>query len=287
VSRTWRPVELAEALRIRAGERAVPCAGGTDLMGQELPADTDRPVLFLDRIAELARIASTRGFIEIGAGATLAAIGASPVVPPTLREVVREMAGPAIRNVATIGGNIANGSPAADTLPLLYAFDSYVRLASRGGDRTVPIQEFIRGPGATALAADEILVGVLVPRWEPQSCFWRKVGARKANAIAKVSLAAFAEWSGGASARPGGSVIARARLALGAVAPTVIRVRDAERMLEGTTRGELAPMLAGLLACVRAAVRPIDDQRSTAAYRRRVAEGLTKAFVTDVLGRQA
>jgi len=276
VVETFRPATLAEALEIRARCGAVPFAGGTDLMVKHRgPAGSQpkmaRPVLFLDRCTELAALADRGGTLEIGAMVTLAELAASALVHPVLREIVLQMAAPGLRNAATLGGNVCNASPAGDTLPFLYAFEAKARLVSRAGARVVAIEDLILSPGATRVRDDELLAAILVPAWQPDAAFYRKVGTRKANALAKVSIAGFADISEGR--------IVRARIALGAVAPTVMRLRGLEAALEGARRGDAARLAEAARSAAGEAVRPIDDQRSTAAYRRRVAAGLAGLFV--------
>ncbi len=184
--------------------------------------------------------------------------------------------GPAIRNAATLGGNICNASPAGDTLPFLYAFEAMVVLASPRGERTVKVQDFVTGPGRTQLAPDELLARIVIPRWTPRAAYWRKVGTRKANALTKVSIAGFADVQKGR--------LARVRVALGAVGPTVIRALEVERLLEGAGAGSgREALLAEVAAAVAARVKPIDDQRSTAAYRAGVAVNMALEFARQVL----
>jgi CO/xanthine dehydrogenase FAD-binding subunit len=273
----FHPATLREALEIRAREQAVPLAGGTDLMVRlrrgagALPA-FERPVVFLDRCPELRYILFLPGDagLEVGAMVTLAQLADSADVPAPLREALLSMGGPALRSVATIGGNICNASPAADALPFLYAYEARLRLSAAGGERELAIDSFITGPGRTVLQPHEILRSIVIPAWTPSACLWRKVGTRKANALTKVSIAAFAERRG--------ARIRRARIALGAVAPVVLRLKEVEALLEagraGGTRGAVR-----VADAVRAAVHPIDDQRSTAEYRREVAAGLVTSFV--------
>jgi len=284
---TFRPASLREALDIRAGNGAVPFAGGTDLMvklrrGAGALPGFDRPVLFLDRCPELSGIRElpAGAGLEIGATVTLAEIARSPLVPAALRDAALQMGGPALRTVATLGGNVCNASPAGDTLPFLYAFEASVKLSAQGSERQVPVDAFITGPGRTSLRRDEILRSIVVPSWSPSHVVWRKVGTRKANALTKVSIAAFAEVRDGR--------VTRARVALGAVAPTVVRLRQVEALLEqgepGSGRGGRVDrdLLARAAAAVRDAVHPIDDQRSTAEYRREVAVGLVCAFLEQI-----
>jgi CO/xanthine dehydrogenase FAD-binding subunit len=137
------------------------------------------------------------------------------------------------------------------------------------------VEELITGPGSTRLSPREILASVLIPLREPHIRLWRKVGTRRANALTKVSIAAFADLRDGH--------LVRTRICLGAVAPTVVRVRTAESWMDGRTPADLRRGEAELRQAAREAVRPIDDQRSTAGYRRRVAENLVWYFVRQIL----
>ena len=282
----FHPRTLAEALAIRGGQETVPFAGGTDLMVKlgrgagALPGFAS-PVLFLDGCEELRLLRHDEAGLEIGSMVSLAGLAESPLVHPVLREIALSMGGPAIRNAATLGGNICNASPAGDTLPFLYAFEASVKLVSSGAERILPVADFLTGPGATRLGQGEILRSVLVPDWSPGLAFWRKVGTRKANALTKVSIAAFADREEG---RP-----CRVRIALGAVAPTVVRLPVVERVLEEALRERGggaggASLLSRIREEALAAVKPIDDQRSSAEYRRDVAANLVAEFARRSLG---
>ncbi len=278
---TFRPTTLEEALEIRAAHGAVPFAGGTDLMvklrrGAGVLPGFDRPVLFLDRVAELAVLRDDGRALEIGAMVTLARLAADPLVPAPLADVARSMAGPGIRSIATVGGNVCNASPAADLLPYLAAHNARARLIARDARRTLPVEELITGPGATGVGPGELLAALVVPAWTPTVSSWRKAGTRRANALTKVSLFACADTDG--------AVVHRARIALGAVAPTVVRLREVERMLEGAAVADLAAIARQAVDACDAVVRPIDDQRSTAEYRRRAARELLSQFILTTLG---
>jgi len=282
--KTYFPKTLAEALKIRAETGAVPFAGGTDLMvkrrgGTGVPARFDEPVLFVGGLPELRRIdREGDGAAVLGAGLSLAELLARPETPELLKEALRETAAPAIRNVATLGGNIANASPAGDSLPPLYALEAELLIVSVRGERLIPITDFILGPGRTALAQDELVAEVFIPAL-PIGAAWyyRKVGTRKAQALAKVSLAALfvSEKAEGFRAP---RALGEARLAFGAVGPRVIRDASLEALFRGLSgagdRHDLEAALDAIHVAAEKAVKPIDDQRSTAAYRRRVAASL-------------
>jgi CO/xanthine dehydrogenase FAD-binding subunit len=253
---------LDEALAFRTRTGAIPFFGGTDLMvryrgysgtGPTMPG----PVLFLDAIEELQSIEVSDAAVTIGAAVTMTEMLEDPHIPALLRDAVKLIAAPGIRNRATLAGNVCNASPAGDTIPPLYVHDAEVVLTSVFGNRRVPIMNFFTGPGATVLAADEILTAITVPVL-PEGCwYYRKVGTRKANALSKISAAGYARVEKGA--------VTDFRFSIGAVAPTVIRLSEAERLvLAGSER-------TAVIEAAAAVIRPIDDQRSTAAYRRGVA----------------
>jgi xanthine dehydrogenase FAD-binding subunit len=276
----FRPAELDELLAFRGRHRATILAGGTDLMvrhrkGAGIPPSlgtrVEGPVLCIDRCDELKIIQATKDFLDIGAGASMAAIIEHPDVDTSLKEILLQIGAPGLRNVATIGGNICNASPAADTLPFLYAFDAVMHLRSTHGERRVPVDQFVTGPGKTALGDDEILVSIRVPRWSPTVRCLRKVGTRRANALTKVSFSGFADVLAGK--------VSRIALASGAVAPTVIRFRRAESRCVGADRAQLLSIASDLVDLCEESIQPIDDQRSTAIYRRRVAGNLIRGFI--------
>lgn len=274
---TLRPQSLQEALALRAERHPVPFAGGTDLMVRlrrgagALPGFT-APVMMLDRCPELAEVTSTPKGLVVGAMVTLGRLADLTQVPPAFRDALLSMGGPALRTVATLGGNICNASPAADTLPFLYAYDAVATVQSVRGQRAVPIQDLVTGPGRTSLAADELLVSLLIPAWTPTVALWRKVGTRKANALTKVSIAAFADRD------PEDGRVRRAAIALGAVAPTVVRLRQTEARIVA------AASASGIAVLEGPSIRPIDDQRSTAEYRRSVAMNLVEGFIDSLFG---
>ena len=276
----YRPDSLDEILALRRKHGALPFAGGTDLMvarrgGAGVIPRFDEAVVFVDNCPDLKKIEIREEGVEIGAAATLSALIAHPAVNPALIEVLMEIAAPALRNVATIGGNVCNASPAADTLPFLYAFDASVRLKSVDGERSMPVEEFVTGPGTTRLGGDEIVVSVFVPTWDPDVAHFRKVGTRKANALTKVSFAGYADIRDG--------VVDRLALSLGAVGPTVVRLREVEDRCRGKGRNELSGLFADLPTLCGRAIHPIDDQRSTALYRRKVAGNLLVGFFREKL----
>jgi CO/xanthine dehydrogenase FAD-binding subunit len=239
----------------------VPLAGATDLY-VSLNFGTLPALRFIDlwRLAALRKIEKRVGVLSIGASATYTQIIKSRHVRshlPMLAEAAREIGGVQIQNRGTLGGNIANGSPAGDTLPVLAAVDAIVVLHSVVGERRVPFGEFYTGYRTNVLQKDELITAVEIPSVDGTQWF-RKVGTRAAQAISKVVMAAVR------APRP--------RIAFGSVGPTVVRVPRTEAALEAGASIEEAVRL------LETEITPIDDVRSTAAYRRTVAANLVRRF---------
>lgn len=259
-----RPASLADALAILRDEERVPIAGATDVY-VALNFGTLEARRFLDiwKLDELRGIAVRDDTLVIGALTTYAALIRSRDVNqrvPMLVDASRLVGGPQIQNRGTIGGNIANASPAGDTLPVLAAADAMLVLRSAGGERRVAFNEFFTGYRATVRRPDELIAAVEIPRVEGRQWF-RKVGTRAAQAISKIVMAAVR------APEP--------RIAVGSVAPTVIRLPGTERALAGgASIDDAASILGGEIA-------PIDDVRSTESYRRRVAMNLLRRFWSD------
>jgi CO/xanthine dehydrogenase FAD-binding subunit len=263
-----RPRSLGEALRMMRNEPGLtPLAGCTDLY-VSLQFDTLTPTKFVDLwpLEDLRGIRRTSDGLWIGALSTHTDLIQSPLVRrhlPMLAAACREVGGVQIQQRGTIGGNVANASPAGDTLPVLAVAEAVVELASVDGVRRVPFAGFYTGYRRTVARPDELIVGFQLPTVDGRQWF-RKVGTRAAQAISKVVFAGV----GGASPR----------IALGSVAPTVLRLARTEQTLASGAGLEAA------VAQLHAEIAPIDDIRSTGDYRRRVAENLLMAFWSETGG---
>jgi len=251
------PASLPEAYRLLTGGLLRPMAGGTDLLVQitgEL-GEPPRRVLDLWRLDELRGIALDGAALVLGALTTYTEIRRSPLVGeflPELGEAAATIGAAQIQNRGTLGGNIANASPAGDTLPLLLATDAQV----------IAAHDFWTGYRQTAMAPDELVVRVRIPLASERQLRFRKIGTRRAQSISKVVMAM--AWRPAA-----GGVWQEVRFALGSVAERPIRAWETERILEGESPSpETADRAVATLA---AEIEPIDDVRSTAAYRRAVA----------------
>jgi CO/xanthine dehydrogenase FAD-binding subunit len=250
-----------------------PFAGGTDLMVQ-LAAGTleHRQYVNVFGLKELRYIDVASNVVTLGGLTTFSDALRNQTLQtefPLLCRAAADTGGVANQNRGTIAGNIANASPAADSPPALLVYDAELELVSVRGRRVVPYERFHTGYKQMDLAPDELIVAIRLPRTEGWIPHYRKVGARRAQAISKVCFAARARMDGGR--------VADLRLAFGSVAPTVVRAIKTEALLRSS---RLDPAtLDKALQALDADLAPIDDVRSTAAYRRRVAANLLIEFL--------
>jgi CO/xanthine dehydrogenase FAD-binding subunit len=260
---------------------ALAMAGGTDLLIRlrNEPAPDDRPLLLLENVVELQGISDTKKEISIGAATTLRRLINDPLIgqhAPLLIRAARTIGGPAVRNMATIGGNISTASPAGDSLPPLFLLGANVELASRQGKRQLPIGEFVAGPGKTLLHNREIITRILLPHAEDFPCqTFEKVGLRRSLAVAVTSFAGMLRLSGD-------GMVEEARFAWGSVAPTVVRFPELEAKLAGSRLDR--DSIRNAAQFIRQGVTPIDDIRATAGYRRSVAGNLLVRFLEEIHG---
>jgi CO/xanthine dehydrogenase FAD-binding subunit len=258
------PESLADAYALlSSGDDWRPIAGGTDLMVQitgELGPPPER-VIDIWRLPELRGISLEEGALTIGALTTYTEMRNSEVCAahvPALVAAAATIGAAQIQNRGTLGGNIANASPAGDTLPVLLALDAEIVLGSSTGERTIGSREFWPAYRQTARRPDELVLRVRIPLPRGRQVSFRKIGTRRAQAISKVVMAL--AW------REDAGVWRDVRVALGSVAATPIRARETERVLEGAApRKETADHAADTIANE---IHPIDDVRSTAEYRR-------------------
>lgn len=267
-----RPKDLAEALEARAahGDWLV-LAGGTDALVSASHRPEPPGILDLWRLPALGGVRVEGGSIILGAGATWLEVQRDPSVQkhlPILIEAAREIGALQIQARGTVGGNIANSSPVGDSLPVFLALEAELELASVRGTRRLPYHQFCTGYRKTLLAADELITAVHVPVPSPSVRLrWRKVGTRRAQSISKVM--------GAAAIHMEGEVIARAVVALSAVAERPIRIAAVEAAVAGVP---LAKAAEAARAAMAGAISPISDLRSSKDYRVQVAENLVARF---------
>jgi len=273
------PGSLPAVLALLANEPGawLPIAGGTDVMVQYAAGKlASYKLVSVWDLPELRRVEVTEDVIRIGAGCTYTDLRAHPTVSgefPLLASAARWTGGIANQNRGTIGGNIVNASPAADSLPALLVYEAELILVSARGECRVPYADFHVAYRKTRLAADELILAIcLKRRFSEYYAHARKVGARNAQAISKVCLAALGNLANG--------VILDVRLAMGSVAPVPLRLPATERMLKGKRIDEA--LIAAAKAAVAAEIRPIDDIRSTARYRAAVGGNFVAEFLEQL-----
>ncbi len=276
------PRSLGDAFALLAGGGWRPIAGGTDALVERAAGIADsRGYLDLGALEELRGIRLDGGALVLGAATTYAELRRSPLVAehaPFLAEMAAQVGAAQIQNRGTLGGNLATASPAGDSLPGLVAADAEIVVGSGRGERSVAAAAFFPAYRRTALAPDELILRIRVPLLHGRTIAFRKVGTRRAQAISVVVMAV--AWSWGEDDARG--TWRDVRVALGSVAPTPIRARATEAALESAPpTAEVAAVAAATLA---AEIAPIDDVRSTAAYRRAVAGRVLHRIVRDAGG---
>ncbi len=237
-------------------------AGGTDLIpryecGHKLP----ETIIDLKKLPDFVGIKKVGDNIEIGAGTTIEELKNNDLIKThfnALFQSTTDFGSVQIRNRATIGGNICNASPAGDTLPALYAFSAKLLLRNKNGERIVPIDEFILGPGRTAIKKEEILQTLLLPLSNSKSIFY-KLGLREAMAISVVNFAIVYKQN-------------QLTICLGAVAPTIIK-------LTGLDNNSIDQILEK----INSAISPIDDIRATGQYRRKVLQNMLRFELSKIV----
>lgn len=247
-------------------------AGGTDVIPQMQAGrfQADR-LVDLSRVTELSYIAPKNGSIHIGALTNYIKLINSPLLQaeaPLLIQAAELVGAVQTRYRGTLGGNIANASPAGDTLPPLLALNAAVTLVSTSGQRTLPLADLLQGPGQTAMASDEVIHHVSFDRLPANTkSIFLKLGNRRGMAIAVVSVAVLLELDPD-------SRVKEARIALGSVAPTPIRCPQAEALLKGQPLTE--SLIEAVAERAKQASSPIDDIRGSAGYRRHMVKVLVR-----------
>ncbi len=276
-----KPETLREAFRELETEGAVPIAGGTDLV-IDMKVGRRKPdkLVYIAHLPELNGIKDAGDSIVIGSATKLQSIVDSELLrkyAPVLPEAVNEMASWQIRNIATIGGNLGNASPAADTAPPLYVLDAKVVVKGLGTERVMPVKEFFVGPKKNALRKGELIQAIIVPKvvGEGVGMSYVKIGRRQAFTLSIVSVATLVKVEG--------SEIVDARVALNAVAPTPVKAPHVEEALKGSKATAEAVMKAA--EEVLKDISPISDVRASKEYRRLLSVALTRESLLTSLRR--
>ena len=273
------PNNLVEALEFLDKNNTEVISGGTDLMVQrrnwaETPAKFDNKVMYIANLKELKYIRKIDDHLHIGASTTLTEILENEDTPKMLKDAIEIMASPAIRNCATIAGNIGNASPAGDTLPVLYIYEALIVLETNTKSRILPISEIILGPRKTVIQENELITEIIIPLTTFAEIIFEKVGGRKADAISKISFAGAIILKD--------NIIRAIRIAYGAVGPTVVRNEAIEKKYVNLTREALKDKLVDIKIEYKNILKPIDDQRSNKEYRMKVAVNLLEKFICSI-----
>lgn len=273
------PSSLTELIDTLAGygSRARLLAGGTDLLLQmEAGKRTPECVIALNRVPELRGITESETGTTIGAMVTLREVELHPGLMrqfPFLTQAAAQVGSVPVRNLATLVGNLANAAPSADTVPALFVAGATVRVTGPRGERNVPVESIMTGPGQTSLAPDELLVSVTLPPPPPGfTGLYLKHSLRMAMDLAFVGVAVSVVRTNGH--------LGDIRIALGAVAPTVIRASAAETLLRG--QAVTPELIAAAAAAAAETAKPIDDVRASADYRRAMVATLTARAIAQL-----
>ncbi len=261
--------------------RGAVIAGGTNLIPQ-MQEKIKSPEFLIDvcDLQELSQIKEENGMISIGAGTTIADIASSDIInvkSPILASAARQLGNPLVRNRATIGGNLADASPAADTAPPLLALEAFLFLESEGGgQREVPLEQFFTGPNQTVMKANEVMTRICFSEPEhPLNGGYIKLGLRKAMAISVVSVAVMLDVEEG--------ICRKARIALGSVAPKPVRAYGVEKNLEGKELNR--DVIEASANKVTKDISPISDIRASAKYRQHTSSVLLKRAILEARDR--
>ena len=271
------PQTLEEALEIRKAYHPIPLAGGSDLMvagsrGAGVTPAFKGDVMLIGNLSELKGIRENAdGSVEIGAATTSAEIAASPLVHPLLRDAASRMGAIALRNSATIGGNIGNASPKGDMPQPLILLDAEVVLTSKDGERRMLVDDYIIATKKTAIRDDELITKVIIPKHDFTHIFFRKISMRRANAISKLTLSAAAIVKDG--------VVVDFRASSGAAGPKVARSRKAEELLIGKKVTELAQVRDSFLDAWNDVISP----HAMPEYRRNTTRRMLSYFIDALI----
>jgi CO/xanthine dehydrogenase FAD-binding subunit len=278
------PETIDEAVRLLSAKGARPLAGGTDIVVQMKERATRFPypetIVSLDRVSELRGIEADGDGVRIGAGASMTDVATNATISeryPALTEGAGVVGSLQTMNMATIGGNVCNAAPSADTAPPLLVYDAKAVIVGPGGRRTLPLSEFFRGPGLTALEPHELLAELRLPAQAAHTgSTYERNTPRKQMDIAVVGVAIALTLSG--------DTIETARIALGAVAPTPIRASAAEAALNGQQAVSDTFAKAAEAAATQDA-SPIDDIRASATFRRHLVKVMTSRLLAEAASR--
>ena len=274
------PTSIAEALDILSNHDCYILAGGSDLMvvkkniAGSLPT-FDKDVMFVSHIEEMKGIYKDGKGVHIKAGTTLDEVEHSELVPSLLRKAISEVASTNIRHFATLVGNIANASPAGDTIVVDVVLDAVLKLESVDGARFVKAEDFVLGVRKIDRKPNELITEIIFPEIDYNGELWFKVGSRKADSISKVMMAGIYKISG--------KTLENFALVFGSVSIKPVRSHELEDELKGMSLDDVMKNKAHIIEEYSKLIKPIDDQRSTAEYRLTVAKNMIAKFIDQIV----
>ena len=273
------PHNLKDALKILDTNDCYIMAGGTDLMVVKhqkagLLPNFDKDVCYIANLKELQYINEDEKGVHIGAGTKFVDIENSQLVPDLMKQIIHELASPNIRNMATMAGNVANASPAGDSIVGLFLLDAVIVLASVKGIREVPINEFVLGVRKIKKHKNELIKEIFIPHHDDLNTYWRKVGSRAAESISKLTFAGGYEIEDGK--------IKDLRMCFGSIHVTAARSRELEEKYIGMKVEELRKHIGDIQEGFAKIISPITDQRSTKEYRFKVAMNIIEEFINAI-----
>ena len=273
------PQTLKEALEVLNAHDCYIMAGGTDLMVVKhqrsgLIPNFDKDVCYISNLEELQYIFEDEKGVHIGAVTKFSDIEENELVPEIIKQIIHELASPNIRNMATMAGNIANASPAGDSIVGLYLLDAELELVNINGSRMMPIKDFIFGVRKIHREKNELIKEIFIPHHDDLNTYWRKVGSRAAESISKITFAGGYEVENGK--------VKDLRMAFGSVSITCVRDRKTEEKYIGMSVEELHNHVEEIVKDMGKFVTPITDQRSTKEYRYKVAMNILKDFILTI-----
>ena len=274
------PTSKQEALDILSKHDCYILAGGSDLMvvkknvAGALPK-FDKDVLYVSHIEELKGIYKDEEGLHIKAGTTMDEVEHSPLVPSLLRKAISELASTNIRHFATLVGNIANASPAGDTIVVDVVLDAILKLESVNGERFVKAEDFVQGVRKIDRKPNELITEIIFPEVDYNGELWFKVGSRKADSISKVMMAGIYKISG--------KTLENFAMVFGSVAIKPVRSHELENELKGMFLDDVKKNKNNIIEEYAKLIKPIDDQRSTAEYRLTVAKNMIGKFIDQIV----
>ena len=274
------PTSKQEALDILSKHDCYILAGGSDLMvvkknvAGALPK-FDKDVLYISHIEELKGIYKDEKGLHIKAGTTMDEVEHSPLVPSLLRKAISELASTNIRHFATLVGNIANASPAGDTIVVDVVLNAILKLESADGERFVKAEDFVQGVRKINRKPNELITEIIFPEVDYNGELWFKVGSRKADSISKVMMAGIYKISG--------KTLENFAMVFGSVAIKPVRSHELENELKGMSLDDVKKNKNNIIEEYAKLIKPIDDQRSTAEYRLTVAKNMIGKFIDQIV----